>query len=80
MNEPKPEYDENAVYDMTLKYEPVSLSKVDSILSLYKGQQVLDYIKDLYRLIEYQKKRLFAQEKEIIAFKHEKAWKHYDKS
>jgi len=29
-------------------------------------------------LIEYQKQRIFQQEKEIIALRHEKAWKHYD--
>jgi hypothetical protein len=66
-------------YDMTLKYEPMNLSKVSIILSQYKGQQVLDYIIELYKLIEYQKKRIFEQEKEIIALRHEKAWKHYDK-
>jgi len=66
-------------YDMTLKYEPMDLSKVNSILSKYKGQPVLDYIIELYKLIEYQKQRMFQQEKQIIALKHREAWKHYDK-
>lgn len=65
-------------YDMSLKYGPMDLSKVSSILTQYKGQPVLDYIIELYKLIEYQKQRIFQQEKEIIAFRHEKAWKHYD--
>jgi hypothetical protein len=34
-------------YDMTLKYEPMDLSKVNAILSKYKGQPVLDYIIEL---------------------------------
>lgn len=66
-------------YDMTLKYEPMDLSKVNSILTQYKGQPVLDYIIQLYKLIEYQKQRLNEQEKQIIALKHTEAWKHYDK-
>ena len=66
-------------YDMTLKYEPMDLSKVNSILTQYKGQPVLDYIIELYKLIEYQKQRIFQQEKQIIALKHTEAWKHYDK-
>jgi hypothetical protein len=67
-------------YDMKLKYEPMDLSKVNAILSKYKGQPVLDYIIELYKLIEYQKQRLNEQEKQIIALKHTEAWKHYDKS
>jgi hypothetical protein len=67
-------------YDMTLKYSPMDLSKVNSILTQYKGQPVLDYIIELYKLIEYQKQRIFQQEKQIIALKHTEAWKHYDKS
>ena len=66
-------------FDMTLKYEPMDLSKVNSILTQYKGQPVLDYIIQLYKLIEYQKQRLNEQEKQIIALKHTEAWKHYDK-
>jgi hypothetical protein len=57
-------------YDMSLKYGPMDLSKVSSILTQYKGQPVLDYIIELYKLIEYQKQRIFQQEKQIIALKH----------
>jgi len=67
-------------FDMTLKYEPMNISRVNSILTQYKGHPVLDYIIELYRLIEYQRQRLSEQEKQIIALKHTEAWKHYDKS
>lgn len=66
-------------YDMTLKYECVSPSKVNNIVTRYKHDEILDYIKDLYKLIEYQRKLIQEQRKEIIAAKHKLAWKHYDK-
>lgn len=65
-------------YDMTLKYSPMDSSKVNNILTQYKGQPILDYIIELYKLIEYQKQRIFAQEKQLISLKHTEAWKHYD--
>jgi hypothetical protein len=67
-------------WDGTFKYDPVDISKVNNILTQYKGQPVLDYIIELYKLIEYQRQRLSEQEKQIIALKHTEAWKHYDKS
>lgn len=63
----------------TLKYDPVKPSKVNEILSEYKGEPILDYIIELYRLIEYQRERINQQEKQIIALKHKEAWQHYDK-
>jgi hypothetical protein len=66
-------------WDGTLKYEPMNSSRVNEILATYKGQPVLDYIVELYRLIEYQRDRINQQEKQIIALKHLEAWKHYDK-
>ena len=67
-------------WDGTFKYDPVDISTVNNILTQYKGQPVLDYIIELYKLIEYQRQRLSQQEKQIIALKHTEAWKHYDKS
>lgn len=61
-----------------LKYSSIDPSKVNDILTQYKGQKILDYIIELYNLIEYQKQRIFDQEKTIIALKHTEAWKHYD--
>jgi hypothetical protein len=66
-------------WDGTFKYDPVDISTVNNILTQYKGQPVLDYIIELYKLIEYQRQRLSEQEKQIIALKHTEAWKHYDK-
>lgn len=66
-------------WDGTFKYDPVNPSRVNEILTQYKGQPVLDYIIELYRLIDYQKDRILNQEKQIIALKHIEAWKHYDK-
>jgi hypothetical protein len=66
-------------WDGTFKYDPVDPSRVSNILTQYKGQPVLDYIIELYKLIEYQRQRLNEQEKQIIALKHTEAWKHYDK-
>jgi len=67
-------------WDGTFKYEPMNQSRVNEILSEYKGQPVLDYIIELYKLIEYQKDLINKQEKQLIALKHIDAWKHYDKS
>jgi hypothetical protein len=67
-------------WDGTFKYDPVDISTVNNILTQYKGQPVLDYIIELYKLIEYQRQRLSEQEKQIISLKHTEAWKHYDKS
>lgn len=66
-------------WDGTFKYEPVNSSKVNEILETYKGQPVLDYIIELYKLIDYQKDLINKQEKQLIALKHIDAWKHYDK-
>jgi hypothetical protein len=66
-------------HDMTLKYKPMDLSTVNDILTRYKDNPVLDYIKDLYKLIDYQSKVIWEQRKEIIAVKHKEAWKRYDK-
>lgn len=64
---------------MILKYSPVNDTKINEILNTYKDQPVLDYIKELYSLIEYQKQLILKQENQLIALKHIDAWKHYDK-
>jgi hypothetical protein len=66
-------------YDMTLKYEPMNSSKISDILTRHKNEPVLDYIKELWKLIDYQKQEIWKQRKEIISVKHKVAWKHYDK-
>lgn len=66
-------------FDMTLKYEPMSSSIINKILIQYKNEEVLDYIKELWNLIDYQRKLITEQNKKIVAFKHQTAWVRYDK-
>jgi len=66
-------------FDMTLKYEPMSSSTVNTILTKYKDHECLDYIKELWNLIDYQRKTILEQTKTIVAIKHKVAWKRYDK-
>ena len=67
-------------YDMALKYEPMNSSTVNGILTRYKDHPALEYIKQLYKLIDYQKQIIWEQRKEIIAIKHKEAWQRYDKN
>lgn len=64
---------------MNFKYDPVDSNKVHQILSTYKDQPILEYIIELWKLIDYQKNLITKQEKQIVALKHIEAWKHYDK-
>lgn len=66
-------------WDGTFKYNAIDPSRVNQVLTKYKGQEILDYVIELYRLIDYQKDLISQYEKKIIAFKHHEAWKHYDK-
>jgi len=66
-------------FDMTLKYEPMSNSTVNTILTKYKDHECLEYIKQLWNLIDYQRKYISEQTKAIVAMKHKVAWKRYDK-
>jgi hypothetical protein len=66
-------------FDMTLKYEPMSSSTINSILTKYKDHECLEYIKQLWNLIDYQRKTILEQTKTIVAIKHKVAWKRYDK-
>jgi hypothetical protein len=65
-------------WDDKFKYEPMSPSKIKIIMESYKNEQVYDYIKELYELINYQKNMINEQRVEIIAMKHKEAWKRYD--
>jgi len=66
-------------FDLTLKYEPMSETNINRMLVQYKHDDVLDYIKQLWNLIDYQRKVISEQTKQIVAIKHKVAWKHYDK-
>lgn len=65
-------------FDVILKYEPMSESTINRILIQYKNDDVLNYIKDLWNLIDYQRKLISDYSKEIISLKHKQAWKRYD--
>lgn len=64
---------------MKLKYEPMSPSKVQQILEIHKNDPIIDYIKELWELISYQKDIITQQRIEVISLKHKTAWKRYDK-
>lgn len=65
-------------FDLTLKYEPMSETNVNRILTQYKHDDILNYIKELWNLIDYQRKMMAEQTKVIVASKHKEAWKRYD--
>jgi hypothetical protein len=65
-------------FDIVLKYEPMSSSTINKILTQYKHDEVLNYIKELWNLIDYQRKLLNEQTKQIVALKHKESWKRYD--
>jgi hypothetical protein len=66
-------------FDIVLKYEPMNETNVNRILVQYKHDDVLDYIKKLWNLVDYQRKYIAEQTKAIVAMKHKVAWKRYDK-
>lgn len=65
-------------FKMVLKYEPMSEYTINKILVQYKYDDVLNYIKELWNLIDYQRKMIAEQDSKIIALKHKQAWKRYD--
>jgi len=62
-----------------LKYDPVNPLIVNEILTKYENHEIVNYISDLYNLIEYQKKLITDQNKTIVALRHKIAWEQYDK-
>lgn len=66
-------------FDIILKYEPMNENNINKILTQYKHDDILLYIKQLWNLIEYQRKTIAEQTKQIVAIKHKTAWKRYDK-
>ena len=65
-------------FDIKLKYEPMSNSTVNKILTQYKNEEILEYIKELWDLIDYQRGLISKYTQQIIAMKHKDAWKRYD--
>lgn len=65
-------------FSIQLKYEPMSDSTINKILTQYKHDEILNYVKELWNLIDYQRKLICDYNKQIVAFKHKEAWKRYD--
>jgi hypothetical protein len=63
-----------------LKYLSVLPEKKKQIANIYKDYQVTEHIEELYDLIDYQMKLISDQRRQIVADKHNDAWKHYYKS
>lgn len=61
------------------KFYCVRPDKIYDIRQSYKGDSVLEYIEELWNLIEYINKRNENDRQSLIAFKHKHAWKEYDK-
>lgn len=60
------------------KYDPMTENHARGIVSQYENEPVMDYIKELWELIRYQKDIIAKQRVEIIANKHKESWKVYD--
>ena len=63
-----------------LKYLSVLPDKKKRIANIYKDYQVTEHIEELYGLIDYQMKLISEQRRQIVADKHQDAWKHYYKA
>lgn len=61
------------------KYDPMTENHAKDIIKQYEDQPVMDYIKELWELIRYQKDIIAKQRVDIIANKHQESWKRYDK-
>ena len=61
------------------KFYCVRQEKIHDILSQYKDNPLLDYVKELWSLIDYINQRNEKDRLALIALKHKKAWSHYDK-
>lgn len=67
-------------FNIQLKYNPMSEFTINKILTQYKNDEIINYIKELWNLIDYQRKLISDSNKEIVALKHKEAWKRYDLS
>lgn len=66
-------------FDLTLKYEPMSETNINRILTQYKHDDILNYIKQLWDLIDYQRKTMMELNKQLVAYRHKIAWNKYNK-
>lgn len=57
----------------------VRQDKINDILTRYKDNPLLDYVKDLWNLIDTIEKNRESDMKELTSCRHKLAWKMYDK-
>lgn len=62
-----------------LVYNAVSNETKDYIKSIPKNKTVENHIDDLYKIINYQIKEIMQLNSKIISYKHQEAWKRYDR-
>ena len=62
------------------KFYCVRQEKIHDILSQHKDNLLLDYVKELWSLIDYINQRNEKDRRVLIALKHKTAWSHYDKN
>lgn len=61
------------------KFYCMRQGKINDILTQHKDNPLLEYVKELWDLIDYIDKRNEKDRVSLIAIKHKKAWSHYDK-
>ena len=64
-------------YNIPLKYE--CLDRYPEVLSRCNDDETKQLLIEMFDLIRYQMEQMKDQRMEIIAFKHQKAWTHYDR-
>lgn len=60
-----------------LKYE--CLDRFPDVIKKCTDEDASKLLAEMFDLIRYQMQEMTQQRMQIIAFKHEKAWKHYDR-
>lgn len=63
---------------LQLKYN--CLDKYSEVLAKCENEEVKLLLVEMFDLIAYQMAQIIDQRMSIIAFKHKKAWNHYDRS
>lgn len=61
------------------KFYCMRQEKINEILSQHKENPLLEYVKELWNLIDYINKRNEKDRVALIALKHKTAWSQYDK-
>jgi len=63
-----------------LKFYCMRTDKINEILTKHKDNPLLDYVKDLWTLIDTIEKNRDYDQRQLVACRHKLAWKMYDKN